>query len=108
MITTRIEEDRNVALYNANKKELIGLFSLKCLAEKYLYMERAFKVKNGNRITKAIMTKGKIMNSRFDFPVAVRYTNEKQDEMLGSEDYLIVNGYPEPLKVQMNYYKNVR
>lgn len=102
----RIPEDRNIALYNAEKKELIGLFSLKCLADKYLYMDRAFKLKSGTRVGKAIMTKGKIFNSRFEFPVAVRYTNEKQDEMLGSEDYLIVNGYPEPLKVQMNYVKN--
>lgn len=93
-----INNDRPIALYNCEKKELIGLFKSQVLVSMYLYKERR------HNIYASLKNKWKMKNTVFDFPVAARWCNNQQVNLLGSENYKILNGYYEPHYYQMKQF----
>jgi hypothetical protein len=85
--------EASIALYNTNKKELIGVFRTFAVASRYVFSEASNW--NSNRIWNAYHLRGKLhKNTIFDFPVAVRIANEKCLELLGNKDIYINDGYP--------------
>ena len=85
-------ENRVTAIYNADKQELIGIFSTMAIASKYLF---GFK-KSGKFLTDRVKLKIKIKNSLLGCNIAIRYANEKQKEIIGNKLYIILNkDYPE-------------
>jgi hypothetical protein len=87
-------EGRPVALYNADKKELIGVFSSAKVADMYLYVTA--KGGRGGVVSSYLAQKKRIKNSIFGFPVAVRYANEAQLIVLSGQDSVVMDGYPMP------------
>jgi hypothetical protein len=101
-----IVDDRPIVLYNADKKEVIGIFESQSLAGRYLYpVEKNHK---GGLIKSALSRKSKIFKSVFDFPVAIRYANEIQTELLNGEEYLIINDYPIPHSTKMKGFTTTK
>lgn len=92
---THIETNngRPIAIYNCDKKELIGLFSNVGLVAKYLNPI-------DNRSTEAciwaaVLRNGSMRKSKFKFKIAVRFANETQRAELSNQDVIIKKGYPE-------------
>ena len=91
-----IKHDRPIALYNCDKRECIGLFSRLVFASKYLY-----KDSTKTNVSTSLKSKGRMLNTIFDFPVTARFCNAEQATLLGDEKFLILNGYYEPEYYQM-------
>lgn len=83
----------NIALYNAEKQELIGIFSTNVLAARYLFPFGKQTQRGGGYITVALKRRGAVLSTDICKRVAVRPANEKQKEMLAGNDYVIINGY---------------
>lgn len=82
-----------IALYNTDKKELIGVFKSLALASRYVFNE--VSTWNNSRIWNAHAYKTRLYkNTKFKFPIAVRLANEKQALMLGNKQVIILNNYP--------------
>ena len=84
------------ALYNADKKELIGLFNSRQLASKYIY---GTKTKLSN-ISVIINKKTRIRASSnlLNVTIAGRNLNDNQKELLGNKPFVIVGDYKQPPK----------
>lgn len=82
-----------IALYNADKKELMAIFASTSMAASYIFGQ--FEGNARERIQKRLADKFRITDSRFGFPVAVRHASTKQLEMLGQKHGVIFEGYPE-------------
>ena len=82
------------AVYNADKKELIGLFNSRTLASKYIFGDRT---KSG-KITDAIRRTGamKASSNPMNIRIACRNLTPKQKELLGTEPFLIFGDYKKP------------
>jgi hypothetical protein len=98
MKKTIINHDREVAIYNADRQELIGIFRTPSLVARYIFNE--FAKGKVNRVTNALSRKTKIMDTKFDFYIACRYASAEQLQLLDG-DYTILNGYDQPLKSSM-------
>jgi hypothetical protein len=93
----KIINDTPIALYNSEKLELVGIFKTKTIIGKYLYEGIYEGVKSqtkSSRVHVAISKKYQLRNTRFEFPVALRYANKKQIEILGDQDAVIFKDYP--------------
>lgn len=95
-----------ITAYNTEEKEVIGIFSTSAMAARYLLKE-ATNHKNC-LIYNAAKRKGCLLKTVFNFRVAIRFSNEKQIEMMNGEEYLIINGYPEPHHTKMKGYDSTR
>jgi hypothetical protein len=89
---SKVNDGRPVSIYNADKKELMAIFSLQSIAGKYIY-EDCVTDKRG-KIHNHLMHKSRITKSRFNFNIAVRYSTEEQIKILGVEDHKIFGEYP--------------
>lgn len=81
-----------ISLYNANKKELIGIFKGN-LAGKYLFPFGTASQQN-SRVFAAAKGRYRVYNTIFSFPVAARPANPDQIKAIGDNLTLISNGYP--------------
>ena len=88
------------ALYNAEKKELIGLFKSRILAAKYL----------GGKVTKNMIYHSianndgiRASSNPLNVRLAARNVNPAQRELLGDKPYLMFNNYPEPSDKNFGY-----
>lgn len=77
-----------VSIYNAEKKQLAAIFRSPTAGAKFI-----FGFKNYKDITTKAVSKKRIEanETRLGFPIAVRFTTLKQEELLGNEDYVIVD-----------------
>ena len=83
-----------VALYNTEKKHLIGVFKSSKLASKYLF--RSYKEVHADRINNALHAKGRVYEGIiFDYPVAVRPANQTQLLLLKDSACFINQEYPQ-------------
>lgn len=84
------------AIYNVNKKELVGIFYSQKLAAKFIYAHKLMH--DGNRVAYSIQNKSVISpkNSVLDYSVTVRNANPAQREELGIEKYVLRDGYIAP------------
>lgn len=100
---TIIPIGKPITLYNADKKEVIGVFATPSLAGRYVSPDAVCLRKSGANMGNAARRNGRMPPSktRFPFPVAVRYANAEQVESLGNEAFIIAIGYPLPLKKRM-------
>ena len=88
---TRDTDGAYIKLYNADKKEPIGIFKTTTMASMYLYL-----VKQKSRyLIRALKSKSTLRNTRFDFPVAVRLSKENTDV-----DQQVYGEYPSPKKLK--------
>lgn len=94
-----------VTLYNSVNQQIIGIFKNPTIAGRYLYPHKLHRRCN---IFQALKNKGKILKSRFDFSVAVRYASDIHLEMLGDEKYKIINDYPPMSEKQAQGYVDSR
>jgi len=91
---------RPVALYNTEKKELIAIFKYKIHVARYIF--KKYDCYKAQRIESTMRCLGCISKGTiFDFKVTLRYANDKQIEMLGDNNYIILQGYPSPIKTRM-------
>lgn len=95
----RIGNERAITVYNADKQEVVGIFSTPTLVMKYLWAKQ--KTKKPSYLFHYLHKKTQVKKTIFDFKVVVRYANQEQIEKLGEEDYIILNNYYEPPKVSM-------
>ena len=97
---------RPIAVYNAKKKELIGIFRYKVSVARYIY--KNYNCDKNHYIEYCLKRNGRIIKDLvFDFKVALRYATETQVGMLGNREYIILNGYYSPTETRMegfNYY----
>lgn len=86
-------DNRPIALYNADKRELIGLFAELIFAVKYLRPDQPQKAYSA--MHDALRRVGNVRkNIIFDFPVAVRLATAVQAGELNDRQVIIKNGYP--------------
>lgn len=83
-----------VAIYNAEKKELMGVFARCNYAVKYLF--KTYNDQDQRKVYKALERKQKLEGTDFFFPVAIRYANSIQIEMLAGDEFKICGSYPIP------------
>lgn len=96
MITKNIPKDiRPIAAYNADKQELIGIFDCVPTTRKYLY-KHDVNLRIKKNILNKLNFKTKLKDTFLGFPIAIRYANESQIEILGGKSYIILNDYPTP------------
>ncbi len=89
-----MEEIIPVAVYNSDKKELVGIFATQVLVGKYLFeCGENYKSK---KVNGALRYKSKLSNTIFDFKVSLRYANESQVSLLSEMDFVMMDGYPSP------------
>jgi hypothetical protein len=81
-----------ISVYNIDKKELVGIFASTSIAGYYVF--GMFEGKVTDRIRKGVTEKTRIFNSRFDFPIAVRYSTNRHLELLGQNHGVVFEGYP--------------
>lgn len=82
-----------ISIYNADKKELVAIFASTSMAASYIFGQ--FDASARERLQKRLIDKFKMTNTRFEFPVAVRHASTKQVKMVGENDGVIFEGYPE-------------
>lgn len=100
MAHTHICGYRPIAIYNAKKKELIGIFRYKVSVARYIY--KNYNCDKNHYVEYCLKRNGRIIKDLvFDFKVALRYANELQIDMLGNRDYIILNGYYSPTETRM-------
>lgn len=90
-----------IAVYNCEKKEVIGLFDNSVLAARYLYNDTYRSI----RIRTALLYKSRTKTKYGR--IAVRACNEEQRKVLGSSGFIILNGYPDPISGQMKGFDNL-
>jgi hypothetical protein len=91
---------RPIAIYNAKKKELIGIFRYKVSVARYIY--KNYNCDKSHYVEYCLKRNGRIIKDLvFDFKVALRYANELQIDMLGNREYIILNGYYSPTETRM-------
>jgi len=88
-----IDVSNPCALYNADKKELVGLFKSRGYAAKYI-----FGYRNQTFIQIVVKCVAKKLNlnpirTKLSYKVALRNLNREQKELLGSKSYHMLNGY---------------
>ena len=87
-----IKNETPIAIYNADKKELIAVFKRQIDLEDYLY---GYKGKHYCHISNYIRRNVKSHNTILaPTRVAFRFANEKQIQELGEQDFIIKEGYP--------------
>jgi arylamine N-acetyltransferase len=102
----RYSNEIPIVLYNADKQEMIGIFLTSATAMRYIYEMN--KCGNTSNICSALKYKTKIRNSRFDFPIAVRYANDEHKITLDNKNYKIMYDYPLPRDTKINGYDSSR
>jgi len=82
------------AVYNADKKELIGLFKSRGCAAKYIFGHRNTSFIGD--VSYAISRKYNLTpkTTKHPFKIAVRDLSDKQKELLGDKTYQMFNDYP--------------
>ena len=92
MFETFVDNSTPCAIYNAEKKELIGLFKSRTLAAKYL----------GGKVSKSMISTSisnkdgiRASSNPLNVRLAARNVNPAQRELLGDKPYLMFNNYPE-------------
>ena len=85
-----------ISLYNADKKELIGIFNSPKNAGKYLFGKQSDATINSSRIRTTIKRKGCITKNILGCRVAVRNSNEEHKKLLGDNIYWLNDGYYKP------------
>ncbi len=93
-----VDNSTPCAIYNAEKKELIGLFKSRTLAAKYLGVKKQM-VYNSIANNDGIRASSNPLNVR----LAARNVNPAQRELLGDKVYLMFNNYPEPSDKNFGY-----
>ena len=83
---------RPIAIYNCEKKELVGVFSELMYLAKYLYPIDPKRSYSNAYI--ALMKKTRIYKTALGFPVSVRFANDEQIELLVDQAAFIVDSYP--------------
>ena len=102
---TYIRNDTPIAAYNADKQELIGIFFNGGYVRRYFYQHNP-TLKLTKDIPSFVTRKVKLKDTSFNFFVALRFANKEQIEMLGSKDYVILNGYPIPISSTMKGFED--
>ena len=94
-----MEDNRvKVSLYDSENKKLIGVFdSISCCC-KYIYSHLACDTLN-KKISMARRRKNIIKHNGYSY--AIRSANDMQNKMLGDNQYIISEGYREPIESQM-------
>ncbi len=89
-----------IAIYNADKKELICVVDSMKLAARYIYGDD-LDSRAPDKIKQKLKTKYTIdtNNSVHAFNIAVRNASLKQIELLGNKKFIFVNGYSNPFKI---------
>jgi hypothetical protein len=87
-----------VALYDAKAKKLIGVFSTSTMVAKYIFKEEHDMNKTSRTIT-SWAQKSKLNHNGMSY--AIRTANEEQKLILGTNEYIILNGYKEPTIANM-------
>lgn len=90
-----------IALYDAKAKKLIGVFSSSTLVAKYIFKEEHDTNKT-SRTSTAWAQKNKINHKGMAY--AIRTANEEQKLILGTNEYIILNGYKEPTIANMSSF----
>jgi hypothetical protein len=101
----RIVSDLPIALYDCNQKQLVGIFKSVTLCAKYIYGDIQ-NARHHTRIVSSRKTKGRINHNGMAY--TVRTANEQQQALIGSEQYVMANNYPEPTAHNMKSFDSTR
>ncbi len=99
-------DSRPVALYNAEKQELVAIFSTTVRAGKYVFPVEVLN--KSTRISNALGRKTTILQNGLGFRVALRYASEAQRELLGGNEFWVKDGYPAPDEDSMRGFHTSR
>lgn len=94
-----------IALYDANAKKLIGVFSTSTLVAKYIFKEE-HDMNKTSRTSTSWAQKNKLNHNGMTY--AIRTANEEQKLILGTNEYIILNGYKEPTIANMMSFETNR
>lgn len=88
-----VDKKRAITIYNADKKEIVGIFSYVKLAAQFVYGNTALS-KEAAAISQAARNKSKIPTNKniLGYNAAIRIANSDQITELGDKPYLIKNG----------------
>jgi len=81
-----------IAVYNAEKKELMAIFASTSMAASYIFGH--FDAQARERLQRRLSDRFRISDSRFGHAVAIRHASEKQIRLVGENHGVIFEGYP--------------
>lgn len=88
-----MEESYEVAIYNAEKKELIGIFKDIKTCSNYIFEGKGISYTK-KKLHENLRNKFAITGSRFDFRLVVRLAKTEHRELLGDKVAVINRAYP--------------
>lgn len=94
-----------IAIYNVDKKELVGLFSGPAFAGRYLYAG-VYSLKKCQKLSSASRIAARLRDKPKGYTVAVRKANQAQIKLLGELDFILMDNYQD--KIQMPMRNNAR
>jgi hypothetical protein len=88
------DNSKTISLYDTEKKQLLGVFKSIELSARYLFTNHSER--HTSRMHHALSRKHKISHETiFDFPVAIRISNQAQKDLLGNKSCHIIQEYPQ-------------
>lgn len=97
--------DSPIALYNTEKKELIGVFKEFTVLAKYLFPHYKDYDSIRRKIANSLTNQKRFKCSIFEFEVTCRYAKKQYTDELGEHDFFVIEGYPTPnIKGMSNKY----
>jgi len=81
-----------IALYNLESKEWMGLFESSSLAAKFIFRLND-NTRGGIRVRQSATGKGNIHNSDFKFAIKARFCTTDQKKVLGDEKVILFDNY---------------
>jgi hypothetical protein len=102
-----IENLSPVTVYDVKQKKVMAIFKTGALCAKYIYADTG-KTSAKTDVYGCLSRKGKTKFRNTKDWVALRYANEAQKELLGGEDYLIMEGYPPAEKNKMKGFTDTK
>lgn len=109
MSNVRILQGKIITAYDADARDnkLIGVFSSMAMASRYFYKTMDCS-KGQGRVSSALTRNSNLFKHRFAFRVVLRYALPIYVELLGTQDYIIMDGHVLPSSDSMKGFTNNR
>lgn len=98
-----ILNDTPIVIYDTAAKTKVGIFRTPTLVFRYLF-PTGVKTVSKTTIYNRLHSKKVFKAPNLDCAITLRYANKEQQALLNEEEYLIFEGYDNPLLCQMKGY----
>lgn len=86
-------DSRAIALYHCEKKQLFAVLKSLDHVQKLLY---PYNPQKRNNVDRSLRNKGRMLNTVYDFKIAVRFATPEQEALMGTGEIWVKDGYYKP------------